>query len=74
MKGLILRSIEQESQLEIIYMNEKGQISQRIIKVLEMNDTYIKAYCYLRRAKRIFKIDNLLSAGTVKPKSLNKGA
>ncbi|MBM7605970.1 putative DNA-binding transcriptional regulator YafY [Metabacillus crassostreae] len=68
MNSMLLRSQEQNKPIEIIYINENGNISQRIIRVIEMNDSIIKAYCYLRNAKRVFKKENLLSAAVVKPR------
>jgi len=45
----------------IIYM-KGSEISKRRIKVTEIKDDYIKAYCYFRKQPRIFKTENILSA------------
>jgi len=58
----ILRaSLEKNWIITIIYIKD-GQITQRDIKVLKINDSKIKAFCYLRNQIRIFNIDNILSA------------
>ncbi len=58
----ILRaSLERNSIITIIYSGGTG-ISERNIKVLEIQDDRIKAYCYLRKQVRYFKTDRILSA------------
>jgi len=62
MKEHILKaSLERGRVITIIYNGESG-ISERNIKVLEIQDNRIKAYCYLRKQIRYFKIENILSA------------
>lgn len=48
--------------VEIIYFSENQEITQRIIKVINFSNAEIKAYCYLRKCFRIFKVKNVLSA------------
>lgn len=54
-------SLERGRVITIIYNGESG-ISERNIKVLEIQDNKVKAFCYLRRQIRYFKIENILSA------------
>ena len=54
-------SLERNIIINIIYEHEGG-VTQRDIKVFEMNEEYIKAYCYLRHEIRIFRRDSILSA------------
>jgi predicted DNA-binding transcriptional regulator YafY len=61
MDGLLLRSIEENISLEMIYLSEDQQISQRKLIVKEINDEYIRAYCLLRNQIRTFRRDNILS-------------
>jgi len=58
---MLKASLERGSIITIIY-NGKSGISERNIKVLEMNDGKVKAYCYLRKQIRYFKLENILSA------------
>lgn len=46
--------------IEIIYIDRNNRLSQRRIKLIEMTEHYIKAYCYDRRCVRIFKRENIL--------------
>ncbi|MDR7076588.1 putative DNA-binding transcriptional regulator YafY [Neobacillus niacini] len=61
MDGLLLRSIEENIPLEIIYLSQDQQISQRKLIVKEVNDEYIRAYCLLRKQVRTFRRENILS-------------
>ncbi|MBE6184882.1 hypothetical protein [Heyndrickxia ginsengihumi] len=61
MKGLLMNAVETGETLEMIYLSNKGEISQRRIKVLNINEGSIKAYCYTKRQFRTFKLDNILS-------------
>lgn len=54
-------SLEKQMVITIIY--QKGiEITERKIKVLEISEDKIKAFCYLRRETRVFKKENILSA------------
>jgi predicted DNA-binding transcriptional regulator YafY len=53
--------MEDKIPLEMIYLSEDNQISQRKLLVKEVNNEYIRAYCLLRKQVRIFKRDNILS-------------
>jgi predicted DNA-binding transcriptional regulator YafY len=61
MNSLFLRSINEKLPLEIIYLSEDHQFSQRKLIVKEINDDYIRAYCLLRKQMRTFRVDNILS-------------
>lgn len=54
-------SLEEQRVITIIY--QKGiEITERRIKVLEISEDRIKAFCYLRGERRVFKKENILSA------------
>jgi predicted DNA-binding transcriptional regulator YafY len=61
MDGLLLRSIEENIPLEMIYFSEDQKISHRKLLVKEVNDDYIRAYCLLRKQIRTFRRGNILS-------------
>ncbi len=63
MIGLLKRAVESKQTLEMIYMSSNNQISQRIIKVIAVTETTIKAYCYTKRQFRTFKLASVLSVG-----------
>jgi predicted DNA-binding transcriptional regulator YafY len=47
--------------LEIIYQSKDGKFSQRNVRIVEVGETYIKAYCYTRKQTRIFTKDGILA-------------
>ncbi|WP_423801523.1 hypothetical protein [Neobacillus sp. SAB-20_R2A] len=61
MDGLFIRSIEENIPLEMIYLAENQEITQRRLIIKEVTDEYILAYCLLRKQIRTFKRDNILS-------------
>ena len=69
MDGLLFRSIEENIPLEMIYLSNNQQISQRKLVVKEVNDEYIRAYCLLRKQVRTFRRENILS---IMPNSIPK--
>jgi predicted DNA-binding transcriptional regulator YafY len=66
MKGLLLNAVETGERLELIYMSNKSELSQRIIKVLDVQEDSFKAYCYTRKQFRTFKMSNVLSIGRLR--------
>ncbi|MFZ7944625.1 hypothetical protein [Neobacillus sp. 19] len=61
MDGLLIRSIEEHLPLEMIYLANNQELSQRKLIVKEVNDDYIRAYCLSRKQMRTFKRENILS-------------
>jgi predicted DNA-binding transcriptional regulator YafY len=68
MNVLLNRALQTGEVLEMIYMSEKGEISQRRIRVLSISFGSIRAFCMLRHKQRVFKFANILSIGPAQPK------
>ncbi|WP_405080021.1 hypothetical protein ACI48J_20435 [Paenibacillus chitinolyticus] len=47
--------------VEIIYMDRKGAISQRDIRLLAVTGDKVKAYCYAQQALRFFRSADILA-------------
>ncbi|MEH7336640.1 hypothetical protein V7161_28855, partial [Neobacillus drentensis] len=71
MDGLLIRSIEENIPLEMIYLAENQELSQRSLIVKEISDEYIRAYCLLRKQIRTFRRANILS---IMPESCPKNS
>lgn len=67
---LLKRAVASHSKLEMIYINKEKQISQRVIKVLDVEDQTVKAYCYTHRQFRTFNINNILSIGPIQKRRI----
>ena len=61
MRSELVKSMEWSYILDMIYTAQDGTISKRRIKVKQVGDVSVRAYCYLRNANRTFKIDNILA-------------
>ena len=61
----LVKSIERNQNLDMMYIDKTGNISRRRITVLQVGDCSFRAYCYLRNRKRTFMIDNVLALMTV---------
>ncbi|MCM3599023.1 hypothetical protein M4D55_25120 [Metabacillus idriensis] len=68
MKGLLERAKEEQFPVEIIYISDKGDLTQRTIIVNEVKGDYIKAFCFIKQQTRMFKMNNILSAAKLKRK------
>ncbi len=64
MKKLLWQSYESRERIIIFYMDRQHRVTGRYIRVLEMHDESLLAYCYFRKEVRSFRIENILSAGT----------
>lgn len=54
-------ALEKGQKVRIIYNGEKG-CSERTVKVLGIDGEKADCYCYLRRRRRSFLLDRILSA------------
>lgn len=63
MKGLFLRSMEKKEKMIIFYIDSKGHVTERYIRVLKLEGEDMLAYCYYRKKIRKFKLGRILSAG-----------
>ncbi|MHC0036934.1 hypothetical protein [Pseudoneobacillus sp. C159] len=68
MRGILLRALECQTPLELIYISKDGSISQRFIRLKEIQDDQIVAYCLLRKKYRMFKLSNILAITPVRKK------
>ena len=61
MRNQLVKSVEYNESLDMIYLAKDGTISKRRIKVLQVGEASFRAYCFLRKSKRTFTIDNVLA-------------
>ncbi len=57
--------------VEIIYLNQNGELSQRKIRLLSVKDGKIRVYCFKRRATRYFSVGNVLAMRPVNEKRVS---
>lgn len=61
MRNDLLKYLHRGWVCELIYLSKAGEISKRKVKVLGVEGDIFYAYCFKRKAKRIFRIDHLLA-------------
>jgi predicted DNA-binding transcriptional regulator YafY len=61
MKNFLLKCQLNKKPVDIIYLSNSGEVSQRTITICDIQDSKIKAYCHLRKTQRVFKLENILS-------------
>lgn len=60
-RNQLVKSMEFNESLDMMYLAEDGSISKRRIKVLQVGEVSFRAYYFLRKSKRTFIIDNVLA-------------
>ena len=61
MNKQLVKAMQRNQLVDIMYMAKDRSITKRRIKVIVMTEDNLQAYCFVRNAKRIFKIDNILA-------------
>jgi len=52
--------------VEMVYLNRQGQFSRRLVRIQAICGERVKAYCFARRASRVFLIANILAVSPVR--------
>lgn len=66
MKSLVNRSLHYKEKIMIFYIDNNSNVTQRIVRVIRINNDSIAAYCFYRKKVRTFKLNNILSAGPIR--------
>ena len=61
MRDELIRCVKRSRVLQIVYMDDKGVATKRTVRVIKINSSTLTCFCYLRRSRRTFKINNLLA-------------
>jgi len=60
-RNQLIKSLRYNQSLDMMYMAKSGIVTKRRIQVLQVDDGSFRAYCFLRKSKRTFRIDNVLA-------------
>lgn len=63
--NLFNRFLQHKEKIMIFYIDNSDNVTQRVIKVMSINDESIIAYCFYRKKVRTFKLNNILSVGAL---------
>ncbi|MGE7114792.1 transcriptional regulator [Lysinibacillus sp. NPDC047702] len=61
MKEQLVKSMQRNQFVNMMYMARDGKISKRRIKIIKIVGDSFQAYCFSKRAKRTFTISNVLA-------------
>lgn len=61
MKGQLLKVLERQQLVDMIYIDKSNKISKRRIKITKIDNDTFKAYCFSKHASRTFIIENVLA-------------
>lgn len=61
MKEQLIKAMQRNQLVTIMYMSKCGEISKRRVKIIKMASDSFQAFCFTRQAKRTFIIDNVLA-------------
>ena len=64
--SLFKQSLQHKSKIMIFYIDGSNNVTQRIIRVVNIEEDSIVAFCYYRKQVRTFKLNNILSVGPIK--------
>ncbi|WP_042472927.1 hypothetical protein [Bacillus ndiopicus] len=65
MKEQLLKAMQRQLLLDIMYIAKDGKISKRRIKIIKLTGDTMQVYCFSKQAKRTFIIDNLLAVAPI---------
>ncbi|MGE7921455.1 transcriptional regulator [Viridibacillus sp. NPDC093762] len=65
MKEQLIKAMQRNQIIDLIYMSKGGEITKRRVKIIIMTDGIFQAYCFVKHAKRTFIIENVLAISPV---------
>jgi hypothetical protein len=60
-RAALLKAFRNGGIYEMIYQSDKGKWSKRRVRILTVTGNYFKAFCYVKKSQRFFKIDNVFA-------------
>lgn len=65
MQRIFQDSLEKKEKIIIYYIDRENNVTQRYIRVIRINEGSIIAYCFWRKKIRTFRVENILTAGSL---------
>ncbi|SDL99511.1 hypothetical protein [Sediminibacillus halophilus] len=66
MKTMLHLAQDNKTKVEMIYQAKNGQLSQRIVRILQVKEEQVVAYCFYRKQVRTFRLENILAVHPAK--------
>lgn len=61
MRILLEKYFSRDQIVEIMYFSKAGEVSRRRVKIIKIQGDSFQGYCFKRKAKRTFLIENVLA-------------
>jgi predicted DNA-binding transcriptional regulator YafY len=61
MKEQLVKAMQRNQIVNMMYIVKNGSITKRRVKVIKIIGYSFQAYCFIRKAKRTFMIDSVLT-------------
>jgi len=61
MRDQLVKAMQRNQLVNMMYIAKDGQVSKRRIKIIKVVGGSLQAYCFNRKAKRTFMIDSVLA-------------
>ncbi|WPK10610.1 transcriptional regulator [Lysinibacillus louembei] len=68
MRNQLIKALQHQLLLDIIYIAKDGKMSKRRVKLIKIASETVQAYCFTKQAKRTFIIENILAIAPSKQK------
>ncbi|MEB2279652.1 transcriptional regulator [Lysinibacillus xylanilyticus] len=65
MRGVLIKAMQRNQLMNMMYVSNVGAITKRHIKVIKITGDSFQAFCFTRQAKRTFNINNVLAVTPV---------
>ncbi|WP_342442918.1 transcriptional regulator [Lysinibacillus sp. FSL K6-0075] len=65
MRDQLVKAMQRNQLVNMMYMAKGGAVSKRRIKIIKMVGDTLQAYCFTKQAKRTFLISNILAVNPV---------
>lgn len=68
MRNQLIKALQHQLLLDMIYIAKDGKMSKRRVKLIKITGETVQAYCFTKQAKRTFIIENILAIAPSKQK------
>ena len=65
MQQQLMKACQQQQLIDMMYIAKDGSITKRRVKILQLSHRTCIAYCFTRKAKRTFLLENILAVTPV---------
>ncbi len=71
MKEQLIKAMQHNQLVDLMYISQEGEITKRRIKLIKIVGDRFQAFCFTKHAKRTFITDNVLAVFPVIRKERN---